>query len=60
MIRKCVPETSIEPIRKTDEQVVYEEVEHGQRKAMGETRCVTCQSPQVYTQEIATDGLIYQ
>ena len=57
MIRNWVPETGI---RKTDEQGVYEAVERGQRKTMGETRCATCQCPQVYTQEIGTEGLIYQ
>ena len=60
MISKNVPEAGFEPIRKTDEHGVYEAVEREQRKTKGETRCATCQCPQIYTQEIWTDGSIYQ
>ena len=57
MIRKRVRET-IETVRKTGEQEVYEAVERGQGKTLGETACATCQSQQVCTQVIGMDGSV--
>ena len=54
MIRTIVPEM----VRKTGEQGVYETVERGQGKTLGEIACATCQSQQVCTQVTRMNGPI--